>query len=71
MKPPIWTFGCKVVKVDRGEWIPMVWSRGAQKSRRRLDGHSQLPKLVLSVTFVDGSEVIAKPTHHQPTTAAA
>ena len=44
---------------------------GAQKSRRRLEGYSQLPKLVLSVTFADGIEVIAKPTHRQPTTAAA
>jgi putative transposase len=24
---------------------------GAQKSWRRLDGHNQLPKLILSVTF--------------------
>ena len=34
---------------------------GAQKSWRRLDGHNQLPKLVLGVTFNDGIEVIAKP----------
>ena len=44
---------------------------GAQKSWRRLDGHNQLPKLVLGVTFKDGVEVIAKPTDHQPATAAA
>jgi hypothetical protein len=44
---------------------------GAQKSWRRLDGHNQLPKLVLGVTFADGIEVIAKPTDRQPTTAAA
>jgi transposase-like protein len=44
---------------------------GAQKSWRRLDGHSQLQKLVLGVTFNDGIEVIAKPTDRQPTTAAA
>ena len=43
----------------------------AQKSWRRLDGHNQLPKLVLGVTFNDGIEVIAKPTDRQPTTAAA
>ena len=43
----------------------------AQKSWRRLDGHNQLPKLVLGVTFADGIEVIAKPTDRQPTTAAA
>jgi hypothetical protein len=30
---------------------------GAQKSWRRLDGHNQLPKLVLGVTFNDGIEV--------------
>ena len=44
---------------------------GAQKSWRRLDGHNQLPKLVLGVTFNDGIEVIAKPTDRQPTTAAS
>ena len=32
----------------------------AQKSWRRLDGHNQLPKLVLGVTFNNGIEVIAK-----------
>src|ERR1700682_5849984 len=31
---------------------------GAQKSWRRLDGHNQLPKLVLGVTFADGIEVV-------------
>ena len=44
---------------------------GAQKSWRRLDGHSQLPKLVVGVTFNDGIEVIAEPTDRQPITAAA
>src|SRR5436190_6305038 len=39
----------------------------AQKSWRRLDGHNQLPKLVLSVTFNDGIEVIRSQTQ----TAAA
>ena len=43
----------------------------AQKSWRRLDGHNQLPKLVLGVTFNNGIEVIAKPADRQPTTAAA
>ena len=43
----------------------------AQKSWRRRDGHNQLPKLVLGVTFNDGIEVVAKPTDRQPTTAAA
>jgi len=44
---------------------------GAQKSWRRLDGHNQLPKLVLGVTFNNGIEVIAKPSDRQPKTAAA
>jgi hypothetical protein len=44
---------------------------GAQKSWRRLDGHNQLPKLVLGVTFADGIEVTEKPTDRQPKTAAA
>ncbi|MBB4373697.1 hypothetical protein GGD63_006525 [Bradyrhizobium sp. cir1] len=43
----------------------------AQKSWRRLDGHNQLPKLVIGVTFNDGIEIIPKPTDRQPTTAAA
>lgn len=43
----------------------------AQRSWRRLDGHNQLPKLVVGVTFNDGIEVIAKPTDRQPITAAA
>ena len=43
----------------------------AHKSWRRLDGHNQLPKLVLGVTFNDGIEVVAKPTDRQPITAAA
>ena len=43
---------------------------GAQKSWRRLDGHSQLPKLILGVKFSDGLEVAARSTR-QPATAAA
>ena len=31
---------------------------GAQKSWRRIDGHNQLPKLILGVKFADGIEVI-------------
>jgi putative transposase len=44
---------------------------GAQKTWRRLDGHAQLPKLILGVKFSDGLEVIAKPNDHQTETAAA
>jgi hypothetical protein len=43
---------------------------GAQKSWRRLDGHAQLPKLILGVKFADGLEVAAKAIR-QPATAAA
>ena len=46
-------------------------AEAAEKSWRRLDGHNQLPKLLLGVTFNDGIEVIAKPTDRQPVTAAA
>jgi putative transposase len=46
-------------------------AEGAEKSWRRLDGHNQLQKLVLGVTFNDGVEVIAKPIGRQPTTAVA
>ena len=44
---------------------------GAQQSWRRLDGHNQLPKLILGVKFADGLEVIAKMIDRQPATAAA
>ena len=44
---------------------------GAQKSWRRLDGHNQLPKLILGVKFTDGLEVIAGKAAPQPATAAA
>ena len=43
---------------------------GAQRSWRRLDGHAQLPKLILGVKFADGLEVAAK-SIPQPDTAAA
>ena len=43
----------------------------AQRGWRRLDGHNQLPKIVLGVRFTDGLEVIAKPTYPQPKAAAA
>ena len=43
---------------------------GAQRSWRRLDGHAQLPKLILGVKFADGLEVAAK-SIRQPETAAA
>jgi len=44
---------------------------GAQKSWRGLDGHAQLPKLMLGVKFSDGLVVIAEPNDRQPETAAA
>jgi transposase-like protein len=42
----------------------------AQRSWRRLDGHNQLPKLILGVKFNDGLEIIAKSIHRQPAAAA-
>jgi putative transposase len=44
---------------------------GAQKSWRRLDGHAQLPKLILGVKFTDGLEIVAKKAAPQPEIAAA
>jgi putative transposase len=43
----------------------------AQKTWRRLDGNSQLPKLIVGVRFTDGLEAVAKTANRQPTTAAA
>ncbi len=42
---------------------------GAQKTWRRLDGHTQLPKLILGVKFADGLEVAVKAIR-QPQAAA-
>jgi putative transposase len=42
----------------------------AQRSWRRLDGHNQLPKIILGVRFTDGLEVVAKPTDRQHKAAA-
>jgi hypothetical protein len=50
------------VRIDAIHFLPFMPS---------LDGHNQLPKLVLGVTSNDGIEVIAKPTDRQPITAAA
>ena len=43
-------------------------AEAAQKSWRRLDGHNQLPKVVLGAKFTDGLEVLA--TDRQPKAAA-
>jgi putative transposase len=43
----------------------------AQKTWRRLDGHSQLPKLIVGVRLTDGLEAVAKTANRQPTAAAA
>ena len=43
----------------------------AQRSWRRLDGHNQLPKLILGVKFTNGLEVVAKPASRQLATATA
>ena len=42
-------------------------AEAAEKSWRRLDGHSQLPKIILGVRFTDGIEVVRS----QPQIAAA
>ena len=42
----------------------------AQKSWRRLDGHNQLPKLILGVKFTDGLEVVLKSAKLQSASAA-
>jgi putative transposase len=38
----------------------------AEKSRRRLDGRNQLPKVILGVKFIDGIEAVGQ----QPQAAA-
>ena len=47
---------------------PVRTIEGAQKTWRRIDGHNQLPKLMLGVKFADGIEVIG--TSAAPQTAA-
>ena len=43
---------------------------GAQKTWRRIDGHNQLPKLILGVKFTDGIEVIGNSAAPQAQAAA-
>jgi hypothetical protein len=43
----------------------------AQKRRRRLDGHNELPRPVPGCDVNDGIEIMAKPTGRQPITAPA
>jgi hypothetical protein len=33
-------------------------AEAAEKSWRRLDGHNQLPKIILGVKFTDGIEIV-------------
>jgi len=33
-------------------------AEAAEKSWRRLDGHNQLPKVILGVKFTDGMEIV-------------
>jgi hypothetical protein len=40
-------------------------------SWRRLDGHNQLPKLILGVKFSDGLDVVVRKVAPHPATAAA
>ena len=42
--------------------IAMVFklAQAAEKSWRRLDGHSQLPKLITGVKFIDGIEAVSQ-----------
>ena len=37
-------------------------AEAAEKSWRRLDGHNQLPKIILGIKFTDGMEVIRPQT---------
>ena len=44
----------KVEKMGDGRFM----AEAAEKSWRRLDGHNQLPKIILGVRFADGMEVL-------------
>jgi putative transposase len=35
-------------------------AEAAERSWRRLDGHQQMPKVILGVTFADGVEVVSR-----------
>ena len=61
------TKGC----LSNGTALAMVFKLvdAAQKSWRRLDGHNQLPKVVLGAKFTDGLEVIST-ADRQPKAAA-
>ncbi len=38
-------------------------AEAAERSWRRLDGHQQMPKVILGVTFADGVEVVSREAH--------
>src|SRR5437016_13319811 len=42
--------------------IDMIFklAQAAEKSWRRLDGHSQLPKLITGIKFIDGIEAVSQ-----------
>jgi len=61
--------GCLSNKTARAMVFKLV--DGAQKNWRKLDGHSQLPKIIQGVKFTDGLEVVFKPATIQAQTAAA
>ena len=65
----IWSMGCLSNRTALAMVFKLV--EAAQKSWRRLDGHNQLPKLILGVKFADGLEIVANRANHQSTTAAA
>jgi transposase-like protein len=60
--------GCLSNKTALAMVLKLV--EGAHKSRRRIDGHNQLPKLIQGVKFTDGIEVIGNSAAPQPQAAA-
>ena len=63
----IWLKGCLSNRTALAMVFKLV--HAAQKSWRRLDGHNQLPKVMLGAMFKDESEIIASPDL-QPIAAA-
>jgi hypothetical protein len=56
-------------RVDGASTLAMIFklAEAAEKSWRRLNGHNQLPKIILGIKFTDGIEVVRS----QAQTAAA
>jgi hypothetical protein len=56
--PRAWYVKCTAVRFAVALAMIFKLAEAAERSWRRLDGHNQLPKLIVGVKFTDGIEVV-------------